>query len=94
LKCKEQIGGRNGVPDTQGEVAPGCLARDYLGSTGESSQMVTHITVVALDMRSTGFTDDMAIRGQDLSEDIPSIGVIDAMFQVFDFVIRGTSKNP
>jgi hypothetical protein len=50
--------------------------------------MVTRIAVVAFDLCGMGFADDVAFRGQDFGKGIPMVGVINAVFQVFDLVVE------
>jgi hypothetical protein len=88
LKYREQVGCRDGEPDAQGKVDHGFFARDPFGSAGESSQMVARIAVVAFDMCGMGFADDVAFRRQDFGKSIPMVGVINAVFQVFDLVVE------
>jgi hypothetical protein len=88
LKAGELVGCCDGVPDAQGQLGHGFLARDHLGSSGKSSQVVARIAVIAFDACGMALADDVAFWRQDLGEGLPRVSVINALFQVLDLIVE------
>ena len=60
---------------------------DNFGATGETSEIITDVTIITLNRNSMLFTNNVPRAGQNFGKSIPRVCVKNAIFEMFHFFV-------